>query len=189
MYTGNLVRLRALEASDLDDILRFYNTLELRRFLGPPIVRSRRYMEQWLQKVSIQNPWIDGQLIMAVEKKETNNFLGIARLEDIMLPHNRAEVGISIYDPEQRGKGYGTDAMLVLLGVGFNILGLHSIYLDTMEDNERSIHVYEKIGFKHVGVLRETEFADGKRKGLLIMDILREEFMEKYHDGVFTSPQ
>ena len=189
MYTGNLVRLRALEESDLNDILRFYNTLELRRFLGPPIVRSRKYIEQWLQKVSIQTPWRDGNLVMAVEEKETNDFLGIARLEDIMLPHNRAEVGISIYDPEKRGKGYGTNAMLVLLGVGFNILGLHSIYLDTMEDNEWSIHVYEKIGFKHVGVLRETEFIDGKRKGLLIMDILREEFMDKYPDGVFTSTQ
>jgi len=189
MYTGSLVRLRALEESDLDDILRFYNTLELRRFLGPPIVRSRRYMEQWLQKISIQNPWRDGHLVMAVEEKEANDFLGIARLEDIMLPHNRAKVGLSIYDPEKRGKGYGTDAMLVLLGVGFNILGLHSIYLDTMEDNKWSIHVYEKIGFKHVGILRETEFIDGKRKGFLIMDILREEFMDKYPDGVFTSPQ
>lgn len=189
MYTGSLVRLRALEESDLDDILRFYNTLELRRFLGPPIVRSRRYMEQWLQKVSIQTPWRDGHLVMAVEEKETNDFLGIARLEDIMLPHSRAEVGISIYDPEKRGKGYGTDAMLVMLGIGFNILGLHSIYLDTMEDNERSIHVYEKIGFKRVGILRETEYIDGKRKGLLIMDILRKEFIEKHPNDVFTSPQ
>jgi len=189
MYTGSLVRLRALEESDLDDILRFYNTLELRRFQGPPIVRSRRYMEQWLQKVSIWSPWRDGHLVIAVEEKETNDFLGIARLEDIMLPHNRAEVGISIYDPEKRGKGYGTDAMLVMLGIGFNILGLNSIYLDTMEDNERSIHVYEKIGFKRVGILREAEYMSGKRKSLLIMDILREEFTEKYPDGTFTSPQ
>ena len=189
MYPGNLVRLRALEELDLDSILRFYNTLELRKFLGPSIARSKRYMEQWLQEASTRNPWRDGHLVMAVAEKETNDFLGIARLKDIILPHNRAEVGISIYDPEKRGKGYGTDAMLVLLGVGFNILGLHSIYLDTMEDNEWAIHVFEKIGFKHVGILRETEFIDGKRKGLLIMDILREEFMERYPDGAFTSPQ
>jgi RimJ/RimL family protein N-acetyltransferase len=58
-----------------------------------------------------------------------------------------------------------------------------------MEDNERSIHVYEKIGFKRVGILRETEYIDGKRKGLLIMDILRKEFIEKHPNDVFTSPQ
>ena len=83
-----------------------------------------------------------------------------------MLPHNQAQIRISIHDPEKRGNGYGTDAILVMLGVGFNILGLHSIYLDTMEDNEKSIHVYEQIGFKHVGILRETEHMDGKRNGL-----------------------
>jgi diamine N-acetyltransferase len=189
MYTGELVRLRALEMSDLDDILKFYNTLELRRFLGPPIVRSQKYMEQWLQKVSIWSPWRDGHLYLAIEEKETREFLGVARIEDLILPHNRGEVGISIYDPEKRGKGYGTDAMLVLLGVGFEILGLNSIYLDTMEDNERSIQVYEKIGFKCVGLLRETEYMDGANKGLLIMDILRKEFIEKYPDGTFKDTQ
>ena len=189
MYTGELVRLRALEMSDLDDILRFYNTLELRRFLGPPIVRSRKYIEQWLQKVSIWEPWRDGHLFLAVEEKETKKFLGVARVQDIRLPHNRGEVGISIYDPEKRGKGYGSDAMIVLLGFGFHILGLNSIYLDTMEDNELSIQVYENVGFKRVGLLRETEYMDGAHKGLLIMDILRKEFMEKYPDRTFKDPQ
>ncbi|MFW9810434.1 MAG: GNAT family N-acetyltransferase [Candidatus Thorarchaeota archaeon] len=185
MYHGELVTLRALEMSDLDHILRFFNTLELRKFLGPPIVRSKKYLEQWLRNVSVWSPWRDGHLYLAVEEKDTKSFLGIARIEDIRLPHNRGEVGISIYDPAMRGKGYGTDAMLVLLGVGFNILGLNSIYLDTMEDNERSIKVYEKIGFRRVGLLRETEFIDGAHKGLLIMDILRKEFMEKYSEGTF----
>jgi len=78
---------------------------------------------------------------------------------------------------------------LVLLGVGFHILGLNSIYLDTMEDNERAIQIYEKIGFKRVGLLRETEYMDGAHKGLLIMDILRKEFIEKYPDGTFKDPQ
>ena len=180
MYAGELVRLRPLESADLDDIMKFYNTLELRKFLGPPIVRSRRYMEQWLYKVSIWNPWKDGHLYLAVEEKESGEFLGLAKIEDVTLPHNRAEVGISIYNPEKRGKGYGTDAMILLLRIGFYILGLNSIYLDTMEDNERSIQVYEKIGFKRVGLLRETEYIDGAHKGLLIMDILKAEFEKKY---------
>jgi len=183
MYNGKLVRLRALEKSDLDEVMRFYNTLELRRLLGPPIVRSKKYVEEWLEQISLWNPWSDGHLVLAIEERETDEFLGVARIEDIKLPHNRAEIGVSIYDPSKRGKGLGTDAILVTLWIGFNILGLHSIYLDTMEDNERSIHVYEKIGFKKVGILRETEYIDGSHKGLLIMDILRTEFQEKYPPG------
>ena len=189
MYTGDLVRLRALEMTDLDDIMKFYNTLELKRFLGPPVVRSKRYLEQWLLKVSVWNPFRDGHLYLAIEEKDTHAYLGIARIEDVRLPHNRAEVGLSIYNPDNRGKGYGTDAMLVLLGIGFHILGLNSIYLDTMEDNERSIKIYEKIGFKRVGILRETEYMDGAHKGLLIMDILQKDFIEKYPDGTFKDSQ
>ncbi len=188
MYHGELISLRALEISDLDDLVCFFNTLELRSFLGPPIVRSRKYMEEWLLKASAWDPWNDGHLVLAIEEKVNHKFLGIARLEDIRLPHNRGEIGISIYDPENRNKGFGTDAMVVMLRVGFQILGLNSIYLDTMEDNERSIHVYKKIGFKPVGILRETEYMVGKHKGLLIMDILRAEFLERYSPE-FIDPQ
>jgi len=163
--------------------------MELRRFLGPPIVRSRKYWEERLHTSSTWNPWNEGHLSLAIEERETQTFLGLAYLEDITLPHNRGEVGISIFDPEKRGKGYGTEAMLLLLGIGFTILGLNSIYLDAMEDNERAIHVYKKIGFKRVGILRETEYMDGKHKGLIIMDILRKEFLEKYPDGTFTRLQ
>lgn len=182
MYHGKLVTLRALEMSDLEDLMRYFNTLELRRLLGPPIVRSRKYMEQWLQKASAWNPWSDGHLYLAIVEKATGKYLGNAGLQDITFPHNRAELSISIPNPEERGKGYGSDAIQVLLWVGFHILGLNSIYLDALEDNEQAIHVYEKIGFKRVGILRETEYMDGKHKGLLLMDILREEFMKRYPD-------
>jgi len=189
MYSGKLVHLRALETSDLEDIMKFYNNLELRRLLGPPLVRSNKYMEDWIEQVSKWDPWKDGHLVLVIEERKSGEFLGIARIEDIKLPHNRAEIGISIYDPSKRGKGYGTDATLVTLWIGFNILGLHSIYLDTMEDNEKSIYVYEKIGFKRVGILRETEYIGGSFKGLLIMDILKEEFEEKYPPGSILNSQ
>ena len=77
MYHGKLVSLRALEISDLDDLLCFYNTLELRSFLGPPIVRSRRYMEEWLVKASVSDPWNDGRLVLLIEEKESREFLGL----------------------------------------------------------------------------------------------------------------
>lgn len=115
-------------------------------------------------------------LELAITDKQTGAFLGFVHLEDIKRPHSRAEFGISIQDPDNQSKGYGTDATRVMLWVGFNILGLNRIYLDTMEDNERSIRTYEKVGFKRVGILRETEFIDGAFKGLIVMDILRNEF-------------
>ena len=176
MYYGDLTCIRAIEPSDIDEVLKYWNDLKFRRLLGPPIPWSRRYLENWLEKRASADPWDDKMMELAITDKVNGDFLGFVHLEDIKRPHSRAEFGISIQNPAHQSKGYGTDATRVMLWVGFNILGLHSIYLDTMEDNERAIHTYEKVGFKRVGILRETEFIDGAYKGLLVMDILRSEF-------------
>jgi RimJ/RimL family protein N-acetyltransferase len=178
MYYGDLVCLRAFEPSDLDIVVEHFNKIELRKFLGVPIPRSRHYLELLFEKRGSSDPWIDGLLELSIVDKQTGEFLGFVYLGDIKKPHSRAEFGISILDPNCLSKGYGTDATRVILWVAFNILGLHSIYLDTYPHNERAIHVYEKVGFRRVGILRKSEFLDGEFIDLLYMDILRDEFLE-----------
>ncbi|MGY5878878.1 MAG: GNAT family protein [Candidatus Thorarchaeota archaeon] len=182
MYYGDLTCLRAVESSDIDEVLKYWNDLNFRRLLGPPIPWSRKFLEAWLQKRIDADPWRDRMIELAITDKISGAFLGFVHLEDIKRPHSRAEFGLSIQNPDNQSKGYGTDATRVILWVAFNILGLHSVYLDTMEDNERAIRTYEKVGFKQVGILRETEFIDGDYKGLLVMDILREEFEQANPD-------
>jgi RimJ/RimL family protein N-acetyltransferase len=176
MYYGEITCLRAIESPDIDEVMKHWNDLSFRRLLGPPIPWSRKFLEMWLQKRVDADPWRNGMIELAITDKITDAFLGFAHLEDIKRPHSRAEFGISIQNPNNQSKGYGTDAARTILWVGFNILGLHSVYLDTMEDNDRAIHMYERVGFKRVGIRRESEFIDGAHKGLLIMDILRDEF-------------
>ena len=176
MYYGDLTYLRAVESTDIDEVLKHWNNLNFRRLLGPPIPWSRKFLEIWLEGRINADPWRDRMMELAIVDKDTDNFLGFIHLEDIKRPHSRAEFGISIQNPDNQSKGYGTDATRIILWVAFNILGLHSVYLDTMEDNARAFRMYEKVGFKRVGILRETEFIDGAYKGLLVMDILRDEF-------------
>ena len=178
MYYGDHVYLRALESSDFASIIGYWDSFDFRRLLGEPLSRSKKYMENWLEKRALADPWRDRLLELAIINKQSEDFIGLTHLEDIKRPHSRAEFGISIQNPANVSKGYGTDATRIMLWIAFNILGLHSVYLDTMEDNERAIHVYEKVGFKRVGLIRETEFSEGTYKGLLIMDILRSEFTE-----------
>ena len=176
MYYGDLTYLRAVESTDIDEVLKHWNNLNFRRLLGPPIPWSRKFLEIWLEGRINADPWRDHMMELAIVDKAAGNFLGFVHLEDIKRPHSRAEFGISIQNPDNQSKGYGTDAARIILWVAFNVLGLHSVYLDTMEDNLRAIRMYEKVGFKKVGILRETEFINGDYKGLLVMDILRDEF-------------
>ena len=180
MYYGELVCLRALEESDIDSMLLYWNTWELRGTIGVPLPRSKAAMEEWFARTSKTDPWKDGELTLAVTEKRSGEFIGVATMRAIRSPHNRGRIGISIYNPENRSKGCGTDATRVLLWIAFHILGLRSISLDTFPDNERAVRTYEKCGFNRVGLLRKTEFMGGEYHDLLIMDILREEFMQDY---------
>jgi RimJ/RimL family protein N-acetyltransferase len=178
MYFGDFVCLRPIDDSDMDYIIQHFNKFELRRFLGVPLPKSRNYLEAWVEKEASSDPWKDGTLKLAIADKNTGEFLGFVGLKDIVNPHSRAELGISIHNPEHLSKGYGTDAVRMIVWVAFNILGLHSIFLDVMEKNERAVHVYEKVGFKRVGILRESEFLEGEFTNLLYMDILQEDFLQ-----------
>jgi len=180
MYDGKLVTLRALETSDLDAIEEHWNNWELRRSIGVPLPGSR---QEWLEMASRSNPWMDGEINLAITEKKSGEFLGTVGLRDIALPHRRAEFGISIHNPKNRSKGFGTDATRVMLWIGFHLLNLQSIYLDTFPDNEEAHRAYVKAGFKEVGVLRNTEFREGEFHDLLIMDILRDEFLDIYPPG------
>jgi len=63
-----------------------------------------------------------------------------------------------------------------MLSFGFDFLNLHSIYLRVYEFNERAKKLYEKVGFKEVGRLREAGYREGKYFDILFMDILKKEY-------------
>jgi RimJ/RimL family protein N-acetyltransferase len=104
----------------------------------------------------------------------TGELAGDTLLWDID-PHNRsAHVGISLR-PACRGRGLGTDAVLVLCRYGFAIRGLHRLQLETLADNEAMIRVARQAGFTREGVTRGSDwvngaFADGVIFGLLDSD-------------------
>lgn len=186
MYYGRIVRLRAHEAEDLDKIMEHWNTYEMRRFLYIAIPNSRNAEKEWLEQTTTAGPWKDGSITLAIDDKKTGEFLGSVGLSNISKQNRRAEFGIAIHNPENHGKGYGTDATKVMLWVAFHVLGLNSVYLPTLSFNERGQRAYEKAGFKTVGMFRQALFTQGKLHDLVTMDILREEFMEMYPPGTFV---
>jgi RimJ/RimL family protein N-acetyltransferase len=183
MYYGELVCLRALESSDLEDIMKNWNDWNLRSTIGVPLPHSESSRKEWLNEAMTSSPSKNGALWLAVTDKKKGSFLGHAGLSNIRYPHHRARLSISIYDQSNRSKGYGTDGTRVLLWIGFHILNLESISLDTFPGNEAAVRAYEKAGFKKVGLLRNTEFMGGEFHDLLLMDVIRSEFLEKYPAG------
>lgn len=91
-----------------------------------------------------------------------------------------ATLGIVIYDKRYWGKGYGTEAIFLLLDWAFTYAGLHNVMLETYAYNERSLASYRKVGFKEIGRRREAMRLASKRYDVVIMDILSSEFHSPY---------
>jgi RimJ/RimL family protein N-acetyltransferase len=85
-------------------------------------------------------------------------------------------LGIAIGEKDYWGKGYGQEAVVLLLDYAFNLLNLHSVMLGVFAFNERAITCYRKVGFREIGRRREARFVGGKAHGAILMDMLEDEF-------------
>lgn len=74
------------------------------------------------------------------------------------------------------GRGVGSDAMRTLIAWLVDVRGHHRLTVDPAAANARAIHVYEKLGFRAVGVLRAYErVEDGSWRDALLMELLAAE--------------
>lgn len=90
----------------------------------------------------------------------------------------KAELYIFV-NPELIGKGIGTKATKQLCQYGFTELGLEKIYLFTDRDNVAAQKVYEKIGFRLEGTLRnEILTRTGQISDRLYYGLLKHELIE-----------
>ena len=109
---------------------------------------------------------------------DDDKMIGTVSLENINHINRCATLGIFIGDKDFRSKGYGTEAIKLILEYGFKYLNLKNIKLDLIEFNERALNCYKKCGFKECGRRRKCKFVDGNYYDSIEMDILDEEFKE-----------
>ena len=102
--------------------------------------------------------------------------IGSISIHNIDHLNRNAFIGIFIGEQEHRRKGYGAEAIRLLLEYGFATLNLHNIMLTVHADNAAAIACYQKVGFREVGRLPEWVFKGGKYVDKLYMGILAREF-------------
>ncbi|MBZ9869198.1 GNAT family N-acetyltransferase [Mesorhizobium sp. CA15] len=102
-------------------------------------------------------------------------FIGHVRLHNIDWQDKRAALAIGIDDQAYLGKGYGTEAIRLVLGYAFG-RGLHRVSLRVLSRNSRAIACYRKCGFVEEGREREAAFVGGAWQDDIIMGLLDREF-------------
>lgn len=173
MLDGKLVRLRAREPGDLERAYAWINDHEVTRHLTIRYPLSRVDEERWLRGIPT-NSFANG-VALAVETKE-GAYIGNIDLREMRHEDRKAELAIMIGDKGYWSKGYGTDAILVLLRFAFHEMNLNRVWLTVHDSNERAVACYRKCGFREEGRLRHEVFRNGRYRDVVIMGILRREF-------------
>ena len=117
-------------------------------------------------------------MVIEVRQGEDWKAIGNCGIHQIDWRFRSGEVGIFIGDKSYWNQGYGTQVMRLLLRHGFKTLNLNKIMLEVYENNPRAIRSYEKAGFVHEGRKRQGMYKDGKYFDVLLMSVLRAEWME-----------
>jgi diamine N-acetyltransferase len=73
-------------------------------------------------------------------------------------------------------RGLGRRVLTEIIRTAFRELGAHRLFLDVWEDNGRARHLYESLGFKHEGIMREAAYRDGRWFDLHLMSMLESEY-------------
>lgn len=172
---GERVYLSPIDTDDAEVYTKWINDLEVSIYLtSAPNVYSLSKEKEILEKLSKEG------YNFAIIDSEKVKVIGNCGLMNVDYTNRKAELGIFIGEKDYWGKGYGAEAIELLLDYSFNILNLNSIMLIVKAFNKRAIRCYEKCGFKLIGKRREAVIVGPNKYDEYYMDILAEEFKKNY---------
>jgi RimJ/RimL family protein N-acetyltransferase len=177
---GKLVRLRGYEKSDAEALVRWFSDEEVTDFLGPmefPVTRAKQ--EAFVDSAATgADPRAKSFAIETLD----GVLIGDCGLRMINWINRSAELVIMIGEKSYWGNGYGSDAVRLLLRLGFDKMNLHRVYLSTLATNARAHRCYEKCGFKRQGLWRESSFVAGRYVDVITMGVLKSEYQALAHN-------
>jgi RimJ/RimL family protein N-acetyltransferase len=170
------IELRALEPQDVDVTVQWRNDPEIRdqvlsfRFPVSHVMEGR-FIERAIEGEG------NSQCVVGIVDRSDGMLCGLAYLRDIDWISRHAAFGMMIGRRDKQERGLGRRALQLMLHHAFNVLNLERVYLYVAEYNERAQKLYTAAGFTHEGTLRRHVALDGRYYGLLVMGMLRNEFM------------
>lgn len=169
---GECVYLRPVEHDDLLYIRKWANDPEIRRLTGEVTPMTPTGAERFFEKV--QNDADRVWFIIAL--RENDAPIGEGGLLRMFPAWRTTDLSIIISEKDAWGKGYGTEAIRLLLDYAFGCLNFHRVALGVVDFNERALRFYEKIGFKREGIQRDGYFYDHAYHDFVMMSMLEDEF-------------
>ncbi|MCI8747553.1 MAG: GNAT family N-acetyltransferase [Lachnospiraceae bacterium] len=171
---GKKIYLRAMEPDDMEMYRDMINNPDIEKMLGGgwsfPVSRKEQML--WYDKAVIDKT----NLRFTIVIQETQEAVGMVNLVDIDWENGTAFHGIRMN--KEKGKGYGTDAVMALMRYAFEKLRLVRLDTTIIEYNVISQKMYQKCGWIIEGKKKKASFRDGKYFDLFLVGVTDEEYYE-----------
>ena len=167
---GDNIYLRALEPEDLEFIHDIENDESIWEISNTQTPYSKFLIQQYLDHAH-KDIFEVKQLRLVISSYE-NIALGMIDLFDFDFKHRRAGLGILVKEPNDRLKGYGREALKLLINYSFTHLDLHQLYCNISEENDMSIKLFSNQGFKKIGLKKDWNFVNGSYKNEYLFQLI-----------------
>lgn len=175
---GERIMLREFEQNDLGEMRKWITDPDSTRYLSDTFVVP----QTWEQTAAFLDALLSGSkpgVHLVIADIMTGDYLGQCDLMNVTDYSRKAELAI-VLGPEHQGKGYGGEAIELLLELAFCHLNLNRVHLRVSSQNARALACYERAGFAREGVLRQDSFSGGEYRDTVIMGILRDEWLRTH---------
>lgn len=144
--TGERVYLRTLSPQDAsDEYAGWLNDTEVNKFLATKSADKQGISDYILKKNSQSDA-----IFLGIFLNENNKHIGTIKLEPIDLKTKKAVIAIMVGDKKSWGKGYGGEAMKILIDYAHKKMHIDTIELGVIGDNLTAINSYMKLGFREI---------------------------------------
>ena len=176
-WQNDLVRLRAWSEADWEwDYYSSFDTSAARLAsynvdFPSTVFESKEYSEK-IANLSTNNC----RTVFAIE---TLDGIHVGRINILLDDHENGTFGIGLkIDRDNRGKGYGTSAVKLLLKYGFMEKRLNKYTVSVLEGNEGSIKMHKKLGCEQEGVLRQNIYTNGRYYDEIYFGLTKDDYLK-----------
>ncbi len=186
LFEGKFVRLAPIDhEKDAEIESRWTHDLTLSRALWrqPAMPQSIAQVKKRYEAIEKEVDESKRLFHFTIRDKGDGRLLGFVRIEGIEWTHGTSNLKMAIGDKADRGKGYGGEALRLMLRYAFSELNLHRVSAVVVEDNPGALDFLKRYGFVEEVRRRKAILRDGQTWDSIHMGILRDEWLSGVDKG------
>ncbi len=186
LFQGELVCLAPPEPDrDAEIESRWTHDAEYLRLLAPEPARplAPGHIKKRHEVAEKEGDKAHHQYHFVIRARTDDRLLGFIRLEHIEWTHGAGMIRLGIGDPHERGNGYGSEALQLVVRYAFDELNLHRLTAIISDYNPGAVRFFERAGFSVEVRQRQALQRDGRRWDTLFLGLLRLEWEAKRKEG------